>query len=404
MPTLFLTQRFPPHAGPAARRLRHLAEYFAREGKLFVICRGAAREPLPFVAATYAIAANDLRNWLGKDGQTLGSATRRKPLYRFLLPLRQAFPFVYFTDDGGADYRRKALALARQLIREEGIDTVFSSYQPWTDHLVARQLKREFPHLRWVADFRDLPVDLVRADVWWPALQRRWGGRVLKLADVVWTVSEGQRAQLAGWHPRIQVFRNALLGLPPATTAPRTVHFTIVYTGSLYAGLQSAAPLAEALADLLAAGEIPARHLRLLYRGKDADLFREWMRELPAECLDIQTSIAPAAAQKMQQSATLLLLLSWSAPGYYGVLTAKLWDYLASGRPILALVNGPDDPELRGIIAGAAAGAVFPTEEQGEVRQWLLDRYRAWLPTQTLEWSANPHFLRQFLDAGPLAP
>lgn len=397
MNTLFLTQRFPPHAGPAARRLTHLGQSFASDGPLYVIRAGSAGAELPFVARTIAITGKDLRQLTGKQAETLNTRLKERWGIRTLLKMRQAYPFVFLTDDGGADYRKKAYAAACDLIETHGIRTIFSSFRPWSDHLVARRLKRMYPELRWIADFRDLPVDPVRRDIWWPALQTWWGRRVVALADEVWAVSEGQKAQLAGWHPAIRVRRNALLTLPPERTAPVTQRFTIVYTGSLYPGLQAVRPLVGALVELLAAGTIEADKLCLQYRGKDAVTFRRWTAALPPHCLDVESSVAPAAAQKMQENAAVLLLLNWSASGYYGVLTAKLWDYLASGRPVLALVNGPGDEELADIILGADAGAVFRTEEQGGVKTWLLAAYQQWDKAGTFAWSVNRQALLKYL-------
>jgi hypothetical protein len=93
--------------------------------------------------------------------------------------------------------------------------------------------------------------------------------------------------------------------------------------------------------------------------------------KLSGTCLNIQPPIAPAAAQKIQRKAQILLLLNWSAPGYYCVLTAKLGDYLAAGRPMQTLVNGSENQELKGIIEGANAGAVFTDEEQEKLVQWI---------------------------------
>lgn len=394
---LYLAQYFPPGDTIAARRFTHLAR--GNENS-FAICRFQAGGTWPAVEGVryIPVKARDLRSGVGPKGLAAGKHNR---LLRPLLPLRQSFPFLYLTDDGGPHYRRQAYQKACELIEKHGIATVFSSFRPWSDHLVARRLKRKYPQLRWIADFRDLPVDPVRNDSWWPALQRWWGQRVIASADEVWCVSEGQRAQLLGWHPDIRVVRNALLRLPPEGPPPVTERFTIVYTGSLYPRLQTVAPLLTALRQLLAAGTIDPAKLRLVYRGKDASLFREWTRALPADLLDIQPSIAPAAAQKMQQNAQLLLLLNWSAPGYYGVLTAKLWDYLASGRPILALVNGPGDQELTAIIEGADAGAVYAVKEQGAVTEWVKTAYLRWVASGVLPWQVDRQQLATFLAAVP---
>lgn len=396
LPTLLLTQRFPPHPGAAARRLTWLARHFAETGPVHVIRKGKPGNELPAVTSTTSISGNDLRKLSGRQGKTISAKQKESPLLQTLLKIRQAYPFVYLTDDGGVDYRKKAFAAACKIIGREGIATVFSSFRPWSDHLVAQQLKRKYPELKWIADFRDLPVDSVRQDIWWPALQTWWGKRVIAQADEVWAVSEGQRAQLAGWHDNILVRRNPLLALPPSGNNPVTERFTIIYTGSLYPGLQTVEPLVAALKILLADGTMTAEKFRLVYRGKDGDLFRAWTKSLPQTCLDIKPSVAPAAAQKMQHGAQILLLLNWSAPGYYGVLTAKLWDYLATGRPVLALVNGPNDTELQGIIEGAAAGAVFGQEKRGLV-DWLRKTYLEWEKTGTLPSNVNPDDLRQYL-------
>lgn len=377
MRILYVAYYFPPTPAVAGRRFRQLATtVFAGAEAQFAVTRGD-RTATDLPVRVTGVAATDLRTLVGGAGaaqRAVGAA--HKSRWAGALRLRQSWPLVWLTDDGGPQYRARAFAAACRLVEREDIDTVFSSFRPWSDHLIARRLKQRYPHLRWIADFRDLPVDPVRRDVWWPALQRWWGRRAVAPADEVWCVSRGQAAQLSGWHPSVRVERNGLLRAPLVGNEPVTAHFTIVYTGSLYPELQTVRPLVDALGALFARGELDPACVRLVYRGKDAETFRRWTRDLPALTLDIGTTIAPAAAQKMQQDARLLLLLTWSAPGYYGVLTAKLWDYLAAGRPVLALVNGPGDPELTEVLADA--GAVVGVPQFADVAAIVSDHYRRW--------------------------
>ena len=394
--TLFLTQSAPPRPGAAARRIQHLVQAAQKEGHEVHLIRGDRNYPGEEITGVHLhkIPLQDVRRVV----QSVDKKGGLFPLLKHRLGhLRQLFPFVYLTDDGGPAYRKAAFDLADNLIQTKSINRVFSSFRPWSDHLVASRLKKKYPHLHWTADFRDLPVDTVRDRVWWPALQTWWGRRIIRHADEVWCVSEGQRAQLRGWHPNIKVVRNALLKLPPEQPPVPTERFCIVYTGSVYPGLQTIAPLVKALQSLLRTGALASHELLLQYRGKDHEQFTDWCRGLPAESLDIQPIIAPAASQKLQAEANLLLLLNWSAPGYYGILTAKLWDYLATGRQILALVNGPGDEELQDIIAGAAAGAVFRTEEQSMVEQYLSTAVAEWKALGYLDQSIDREALRQHL-------
>ena len=395
---LLLTQHAQPRPAVAARRLRQLSEWGLKHFTRVFAIRGDRESyvgaELPGVI-TFPIPLRDLRSSLPQSGPAI--AVPPSGLLASLLPFRQAFPFLYLTDDGGFPYRRSAFAQACKLVDAEGITNILSSFRPWSDHLVARKLKRKYPHLHWIADFRDLHADPVRRDVWWPALQQRWARRVLRTADEVWGVSEGQVRHLRDLYPAAAVHRSRLDRLPPPVTAPRTDRFTLVYTGSLYADLQSCDPLRRALADLLQRRQIDPDDIELIYRGKDRRVWEAWAEAFPPGIhLNSGDRIAPASAQQLQYAAQVLLLLSWSAEDYHGVLTAKLYDYLAAGRPILALVNGPDDPELRGIIEGALSGKVFANGEN--VSEWLLMLYRKWKAgSRTLPWESDRDVLQQYL-------
>lgn len=306
-----------------------------------------------------------------------------------LLRWRQAWPTLYFTDDGGPIYRRNAFSKAVELIEKEGITHLFSSFRPWSDHLIAARLKKRFPNLYWIADFRDLPVDSVRKDIGWPAVQRRFLHNQIKLADVVTAVSEGQARQLSVFHSRVHVLRNGIFRLPPPfPTMGNTSKFTIRYTGSIYRSLQDPSPVFRVLRQLIDQGKMNPFHLRLEFFGNDPEAWRSWTSEHGLSHLSEE--FPPRKLDQLleaQQGSQINLLLTWSGPGYYGVLTAKLYDYLQAGRPILAFVNGPEDPELRDIVEGCRAGKVFHQNScAGAIEAWLLDLYRTWTFTGGLPW------------------
>ena len=347
----------------------------------------------------------DLRTWfVRKQGgaTSLSSVRKQSALVSWLLRLRQSIPFVFLWGDGGPGYVLDAYRQASRLIREQGITHVFSSYRPWSDHLTAWLLKRRFPRLIWIADFRDLPVDPRRRDLFFPGFQNRVAARLLRPAQVVQTVSEGLAevfSQQIG--QPVSVLRNGMPGPPPMyASVVMGPSFSISYTGALYPGLQQSALLLSSLRRLINAGEINPVHLQLVYAGKDADLWEQHLfehdlrhlgRSLPECSLE--------EAQQLQRQSQLNLLLSWSAAGYTGILTAKVYDYLAAGRPILALVDGPPDPELHTMIESSGGGRVFSTTEpeaQAAMEAWLLQGYRAWAWSGAWPWQASSSFLQAY--------
>ncbi|MCO6492218.1 MAG: methyltransferase domain-containing protein [Phaeodactylibacter sp.] len=309
------------------------------------------------VAAT-EVPAYDLRRLTLKKGSEntphLSRRAKDNQISRFLRRLADSFPLNILLGDGGLAYILLAYWQGRRLVRKHRITHLFSSFRPYSDHLVAWLLKRRFPHLFWIADFRDLHVDPVRRNTLCPSFQRWCNRQILRRADLVTAVSGGLKRQLDALAPRVEVLRNGIAksDVPSDREAPFEL-FTIAYTGSLYESLQTAAPLLEAIRQLFREGALARENIRLLYAGKDGALWDEWLRQYGLEDIGLNHGLIPRAeARTIQRRARLNLLLSWTLPGGGGILTAKVYEYLAAGRPVLAIVNGERDEELAALLAG----------------------------------------------------
>ncbi|MCB0579686.1 MAG: hypothetical protein KDD10_10310 [Phaeodactylibacter sp.] len=362
---LIIAYYFPPVRVVGAVRLYHVYRESQKHfGQVQVISstnrlRMLPDESLRLEGAPVAeVPAYDLRRLTLKKGVQNAPYLRRRAkdgrISRFLRRLADSFPFNILLGDGGLIYILLAYRQGRRLVREHRITHLFSSFRPYSDHLVAWLLCRRFPHLFWIADFRDLHVDPVRRNTLCPPFQRWCNRRILRRADVVTAVSEGLKRHLEALAPKVEVLRNGVAGRkgPPGREAPFEI-FTIAYTGSLYEGLQTAAPLLEAIRQLFREGALGRDGIRLLYAGKDGALWAEWLRQYGLEDIGADHGLLPMAeAHALQRRAHLNLLLSWSLPGGGGILTGKVYEYLAAGRPVLAIVNGEQDEELAGLLAG----------------------------------------------------
>lgn len=411
MKFLFQAYKFPPVAHPGALRWYQLAQGLERQGIPYLVQTSSNQE---FFAQNPAwqhfservdfIPTNDYRTWRAQQpgGKVIPSASEKENWrYHLIQALYHAYPFVLFTGDGGRMYICESVRRASQLIEAEGITHLLSSYRPWADHIVAYRLKKRYPHLVWVADFRDLPVDPVRKEVWWPALQRWWQKRLLRQADLVTTVSDGLARHFQKNNPNVIVVRNGLDRLPSSfLTAPTSSHFTITYTGSLYPGLQSADSLFSVLRALIDDAELNPAHLELHYAGKDGDLWHEWATRHTLGYLTVNHDFVPLErARELQQNSQINLLLSWSAKDYGGIMTAKLGSYLMAGRPVVCLLNGPPDPELNQVVEHTGAGFVYASEDPQslpQLRTFLLDAYRTWAFSGALPWRIDPRKLQPY--------
>lgn len=342
----------------------------------------------PDVRRLHTVPAWDWRSvrlrLAGNGSPAVSQSVKDNRWVQWLARAQDSFPFSLLLGEGGPVYIWLAYRRACRLVRRYDLAYIFTSYRPVADHWVGFLLKRRFPKLCWIADFRDLHVDPTRKNVFWPRWQTRIDRWMLRRANLATTVSYGLAARLPVPRERIQVLRNAIPAGLLNRRAKATDHFTIVYTGALYPGLQEAGLLFRTLTGLLDGGKILLDHLRLVYLGKDGGVWDEWMEQYRLTGQSVnrgEMSRADALAQQSESS--LNLLLNWSSPQLQGVLTSKVYEYLAAGVPMLAIINGVADAETEEIVVGTGAGRVFYHREEQRplLEEYLLTCYEEWRRT-----------------------
>ena len=135
----------------------------------------------------------------------------------------------------------------------------------------------------------------------------------------------------------------------------RPGRFRLVYTGTLW-NLTSIAPVAEALTRI--AGRTPAllERLDLIVVGRKTPEQRAELSRIAAlggTLHDVDYCDHPIALATMASADALLLLLS-DLPGAERVAPAKVFEYFATGRPILAVMP---EGEIAGLVRGAQPDA-----------------------------------------------
>lgn len=308
---------------------------------------------------------------------------KQKNSIRIVRRLLDGFPFNILLGDGGLWYILKGYRRAKALIQREGITHLYSSFRPLADHFLAYLLQRRFPHLIWIADFRDVPVDPLLRNVYWPRFQRWMLRKIFRRAQLLTTVSQGLAQHLAQHYQRpVKVMYNA----PLATQAQQALRqdftqFTIAYTGSLYPEQQNAVQLFQAIQTLIQEGKILRQDIKLLTCGKDGKLWEDWAAEFDLKDRIENRGLLPQVeALSLQHSAQLNLLLSWNSPHLQGILTSKVFEYLQAKVPILTLVNGSKEPELETLLHQYAPNSLvaYPEDDLLTIKDFLGQQYQNW--------------------------
>ncbi len=271
-----------------------------------------------------------------------------------------------------------------QLIQRHNIRMIFSSSPPHSLQLAALNLARH-THLPWVADLRDPWTEIyyyqdIHRSALTRSIDRYLEAKVVRTAAAVTTVSPflaDEINSLARGTP-IHFIPNGYDGAdfrqsPPAKEKDR---FIVTHIGNL-TPTQNTEALWKALSDLAREMEDFERDLRLQFVGTVPESVRASIR---ATWIDTFTAIEdyiphPEAVSRMQRAAVLLLIIP-DVPDNRGILTGKLFEYLAAETPILLI--GPRDGDAAGILQAVhGEGAIDP--EDGEAMKAQLRRlYQLW--------------------------
>jgi hypothetical protein len=265
-----------------------------------------------------------------------------------------------------------AVALGLQLIREHDIDLIWSTYPVLTSHLIGRSLSKKTGKL-WVADFRDpLQCHYNPAYQHFNGLMRHIERKVVAQASAVVTTSQAAAGLYRSLYPaeppaKFQVIENGFvpLDLPPATTPDK---FTLLYSGALYGNGRDISGIFRAIAELQQQGLISADNFVLKFRGSGKpEQFAATLVQFGISALVEFLPAVPfmqAQAEMMQCSANLLIqdqIFNYQIPG-------KLYDYIQSGKPLLAICP-PDS-------ATAQACQLMPNAVQAWLQAELTEALR----------------------------
>lgn len=256
-------------------------------------------------------------------------------------------------------------------------DVIYSSSPAWTGQLVAHTLASVLRR-PWVADFRD-PWGRApwRSDRF--AFAMRVAGALERLvvqrADRVLFVSRGNCEEFAAHYgtalaSKFRVVPNGC-DIAEFEGLKRSAHasdrFVLLHAGSLYAG-RTPVPLFGAIARGIRDGLIDRSRFRLRFVGA-VSLQSTQLTQMRAIGLEDVIEFLPRvpreeSLQAMIDAGALLLL----QPNHAVAVPAKLYEYLAAGRPILAIATG----ETASLVEQSGAGVCTKGEDESSILRALL--------------------------------
>ncbi len=274
--------------------------------------------------------------------------------------------------DASVLWNATAIRAAIGIVRLHRIDAVLTTSPPGSVHLAGAAVRRR-TGVAWVADLRDSLVSHAhrRHEI---RGERRLARLVATRASAVVCASNAIAAETAGLAPTgpVRVVGNGCdFDEFDGLAYNGADRFRITHAGSFF-GRRDPRPFLDALALV---DDVVARFVGD-FRTRD----RQYADGLALEDrLELIPYLPHAEALALQQDSEALLLLVPEAEGRgRGVLSGKVFEYLAAGRPILAAV--PPDGEAAALIRETGAGVVVPPEDSAAIAaglRQLVERWRA---------------------------
>jgi hypothetical protein len=317
---------------------------------------------------------------IGEQAQRRFKLTSKKA-YRYVRPfLRILYRFysemVHYPDNG-RNWKTSAIKAADKFLETEKVNAIISSSSPVTCHIIAKELKNKHS-LPWVADLRDLwtqnhayPYSILRR-----MIERRLELKTLKHADALVTTSLLWSEELKELHKISEVY-SITNGFDPERLNEQPINltskFTITYTGQIYTGKQNPSKLLAALRDLIDDSIIEQEDVEVRFYGPPDELLAGEIEKYRLSSIVQKYGVVPRQiAFRKQKESQLLLVFNWEGPSEKGVYTLKVFEYLASRRPILA-TGGFGNDVIEALLKETRAGVYCRTV--GDIKSALKVLY-----------------------------
>jgi glycosyltransferase involved in cell wall biosynthesis len=308
----------------------------------------------------------------------------------------------FFIPDPRKFWIKPSVRFLKSFVKKEKIDLIISTGPPHSMHVIGLKLKRALG-IPWIADFRDPWTQLVyfnklKLSPSSRKAHHKLESSVIAEADRITTVgSQLLNDFIAINHQRDpSKFRIIYNGFDQLHHARETTneHFTICYTGRLSA-LQNPTNLWIALGLLVKENNTFAQHLRINLVGEiDAIVLEDIQSNQLTPYLNHKGYVSHQEAVELQQNADLLLLMLFKNHDSKGILTGKIFEYLATHHFILAF--GTPGGDVDTILKETKAGVIHPFDTSIPIiKELIYQRYQLHPVNLTLDVAAINTYTRR---------
>lgn len=308
----------------------------------------------------------------------------------------------FFIPDARVLWVNPSIEFLTDYVTTHNITTIISTGTPHSMHLIANGIKQR-TGVKWIADFRDPWTGvyyLKDMKLSTSSFQKhlKLEKEVLLNCDLITTVGNHLAKNLTALVKEKNISEKIVVlpnGFDREIKSDQEIEldkkFSIVYIG-LFSKEQNHLAYWKALRACADEDANFAKDLELKCVGNiDSSIEDAIIENNLTSYYNKIGFVSHAEAENFQRSAQVLLLSINNYPGAKEMLTGKLFEYIASGRPILCL--GPQDGDAAAVINNTSTGEIAEWDDENKIKS-ILKKYYALYKSNDLK--VNPTNLEKY--------
>lgn len=302
---------------------------------------------------------------------------KQSVLEQFLLWIRGNI----FIPDARVLWVKPSVKFLEKYISENGISTIITSGPPHSLHLIGLELKQKLG-VKWLADFRDPWTTIgyhkaLRLSNYAEKKHKTLEQKVLNTVDTIIVTSNSTKKEFEAITKKpIVVITNGYDSEVVAKQALDT-KFTLAHIGS-FLSERNPKLLWESLFELTQEISDFKNHLELKLIGAVSQEVLETITQFSLNpYLNNLGYLSHYEAIEHQRKSQVLLLIEINSKNTRSIIPGKIFEYMVSGRPIIAI--GPKGSDFAEIISTTNTGVFFDYSEKIKLKAVLLHSYNQFL-------------------------
>lgn len=286
-----------------------------------------------------------------------------------------------FIPDARFFWVKPSVSYLEKYILENNINTIVTSGPPHSLHLIGLELKSKL-NVKWFADFRDPWTTIgyhksLRLSSFAAKKHQQLESKVLNSADTIIVTSKTTKKEFEVLTTKpIAVITNGY-DVEKVEKQALDIKFSLAHIGS-FLSARNPKILWESLIELIA--EIPdfKEHLEIKLIGAVSQEVLDSIAGFGLNSfLNNLGYVSHEEAIAHQRKSQVLLLIEIDSEETKSIIPGKLFEYMVSNRPIIAI--GPKDSDFAEIITQTNTGVFFNYSEKERLKKLILDFYNQFL-------------------------